>query len=198
MFSFDPIKTITCIDGGALVVKSEEEAQILYEMRLIGMTQRLDALYRNQRSYSYDVERMGFRYHMANSHASIGLSQLAKLEIIKSTRQQACAYYSQQFANMPEIINPQINFNDIVPFLYYIRVEKSKRKALRDYLAERNIDTGFHWQPGHWFTLFKDAKRGDLTVTEQVAEELISLPLYAKIDKRDQDSVIQSIKNFFS
>jgi len=37
MFSFDPVKTITCIDGGALVVRSEQEREILHQMRLIGM-----------------------------------------------------------------------------------------------------------------------------------------------------------------
>jgi dTDP-4-amino-4,6-dideoxygalactose transaminase len=39
MFSFDPVKTITCIDGGALVVKNKREVEILHEMRLVGMGQ---------------------------------------------------------------------------------------------------------------------------------------------------------------
>ena len=90
MFSFDPIKTITCIDGAALVVRTEEEAATLCEMRLIGMGQPPSVMYRNQRAWTYDVTRLGYRYHMANLHAKIGLAQLAKIDKIVSTRRHAC------------------------------------------------------------------------------------------------------------
>ena len=74
MFSFDPIKTITSIDGGALVVSTEAERDRLHEMRLMGMGQSPSLMYRNERAWTYDVTRLGFRYHMANLHAAIGLA----------------------------------------------------------------------------------------------------------------------------
>jgi len=42
MFSFDPVKTITCIDGGALVLPSKEELRIVQEMRLLGLGQPIN------------------------------------------------------------------------------------------------------------------------------------------------------------
>ena len=59
MFSFDSIKNITRIDGGALVVKTQEEVT-LHEVRLVWMTQPSTTLYQNQRAYSYDVNRSAF------------------------------------------------------------------------------------------------------------------------------------------
>jgi len=94
MFSFDPVKTITCIDGGALVVKSQEEVESLHEMRLIGMGQPASMMYGNQRAWTYDVKRLGFRYHMANLHGAVGLSQLAKMPDITASRQAACKLYN--------------------------------------------------------------------------------------------------------
>ena len=70
---------------------------------------------------------------------------------------------------------PKTDFNDITPFLYYIRVPADSRDGLRAALSEKGIDTGIHWQPGHWFSLFKDCRRGDLSVTDQVGKEILSL-----------------------
>ena len=78
MFSFDPIKTITCIDGGALVVRSIEEQERLHRLRLIGMGQPAEVMYQNRRAWTYDVVEPGYRYHLANLHAALGLEQAVR------------------------------------------------------------------------------------------------------------------------
>ena len=198
MFSFDPVKTITCIDGGALVVRGEEEASALREMRLIGMGQPSSVMYPNQRAWTYDVARLGFRYHMANLHAAIGLAQLGKLPVISSTRREACRTYNARLAGVPGITVPQTDFADVTPFLYYVRVEGERRDAFRQHLADRGIDTGIHWQPGHWFKLFRGCRRGDLTVTERVGREIVSLPLHSKMAAATLDRVCEAVLAFFA
>jgi len=196
-FSFDPVKTITCIDGGALVVRTEEELARIHEMRLIGMGQPATVMYTNSRAWTYDMRTIGFRYHMANLHAAIGLAQLAKMDVISESRNSACRYYNEGLVDIPEVIVPLTDFHDITPFLYYIRVPGDQRDALRAYLAERGIDTGIHWQPGHWFTLLKDFRRGDLSVTDRVGHEVVSLPLHSKMQTETLDRVISDIRGFF-
>lgn len=197
MFSFDPVKTITCIDGGLLVVRTEEELTMLHEMRLIGMGQPATVMYENRRAWTYDVKRLGFRYHLANLHAAIGLAQLAKMESISQSRRSVCRYYNENLSQVPEITVPKTDFHDITPFLYYIRVPQDQRDALRAYLSERGIDTGIHWQPGHWFTLFKNCRRGDLSVTDQVGHEILSLPLHSHMRQELVDRVVSTITEFF-
>jgi dTDP-4-amino-4,6-dideoxygalactose transaminase len=197
-FSFDPVKTITCIDGGALVLRTEEELARVQEMRLIGMTQPAKVMYTNSRAWTYDMRAIGFRYHMANMHAAIGLAQLAKIERISESRNSACRYYNERLSNVPGVRVPQTDFNDITPFLYYIRVPGDKRDALRSYLSERDIDTGIHWQPGHWFTLFKDCRHGDLSVSDRVGNEVLSLPLHSMMTTDTLDVVISGIQDFFA
>jgi dTDP-4-amino-4,6-dideoxygalactose transaminase len=196
-FSFDPVKTITCIDGGALVLRSEDELARVQEMRLIGMTQPAKVMYTNARAWTYDMRTVGFRYHMANMHAAIGLAQLTKVEQISRSRNSACRYYNERLGDVAEVKVPQTDFHDITPFLYYIRVPGDKRDALRAFLREREIDTGIHWQPGHWFTLFKDCRRGDLSVTERVGHEVLSLPLHSLMSTETLDEVIAGIREFF-
>ena len=196
-FSFDPVKTITCIDGGALVVRTEAELARVHEMRLIGIGQPATVMYTNSRAWTYDMRTIGFRYHMANMHAAIGLAQLAKMEIISESRNSACRYYNERLSSLPEVIVPKTDFHDVTPFLYYIRVPGDKRDALRAFLAERGVDTGIHWQPGHWFTLLKDCRRGDLSVTDRVGHEVVSLPLHSKMQTETLDRVISAIRDFF-
>ena len=197
MFSFDPVKTITCIDGGALIVRTQEELKKIQEMRLIGMTQPTTVMYQNQRAWTYDMKAIGFRYHMANLHAAVGLAQLAKMPKISESRRASCRYYNEHLGGLPEVTIPKTNFEDITPFLYYIRVPESRRDELRAYLKERGIDTGIHWQPGHWFTLFKECRRGDLSVSDRVGHEVLSLPLHSMMATDTLDRVIQGVSSFF-
>ena len=198
MFSFDPVKTITCIDGGALVVRTEAERQQLHEMRLLGMSQSTKVMYTNARAWTYDVQTIGFRYHMANPHAAFGLAQLAKMDRIAASRRSASRYYNKNLSGLPGVVVPKTDFIDITPFLYYIRVPAAKREPFRVFLNDRAIDTGIHWQPGHWFTLLKDCRRGDLSVTERVGQEIVSLPLHSMMTSETLDRVIQGVHSFFT
>ena len=198
MFSFDPVKTITCIDGGVLIVRTEEELKTIREMRLIGMGQPSKVMYQNQRAWTYDVKRLGFRYHMANLHGAIGLAQLKKMEQISESRRAASRYYNEHLSQVPGVVVPKTDFTDITPFLYYIRVPEHERDNLRAYLLEQGVDTGIHWQPGHWFTLLKECPRGDLSVTEKVGKEILSLPLHSLMSVETQEIIVKSIADCFS
>lgn len=198
MFSFDPVKTITCIDGGAIVVGTKEEKQILQEMRLIGMSQPAEVMYQNKRAWTYDVARLGFRYHMANLHAAIGIQQLGKLNEIRRSRVSTCEYYNRELGEIKGVKVPKSDFQEICPFLYYIRVIPECRDELRTYLSERGIDTGIHWQPGHWFTLLKNCRAGALDVTEAVGAEILSLPLHSLMDPTDQQRVVSAVGAYFA
>jgi dTDP-4-amino-4,6-dideoxygalactose transaminase len=197
MFSFDPVKTLTCIDGGALVVRTAAEAEAVREMRLLGMNQAPALMYQDRRAWTYDVGRPGFRYHLANLHTAVGLAQLAKMAEITRTRRQACRHYSRRLARVPAVRVPRMTFEDVTPLLYYLRVPAEKRSALQAHLAERGVETGIHWQPGHGFSLFRHCRRGDLTITERAGREILSLPLHSQMPLETVDRVCDAIESFF-
>lgn len=197
VFSHDPVKTITCLDGGTIVVKTKEELAMVHELRLLGMQQPASVMYQNQRAWTFDVERIGFRYHMLNMHAAIGLAQLSKLDIIAHTRREACKKYNALLSPLPLVRVPATDFADVNPFLYYIRVPAEHRDGLRVFLKEHGVDTGIHWQPGHWFSLWKNCKAGDLRVTETVGNEILSLPLHSRMDLELVSEVCRQIQAYF-
>lgn len=197
VFSHDPVKTVTCLDGGTVVVKTAEELKYVHELRLLGMQQPASVMYQNQRAWTFDVERVGFRYHMLNMHAAIGLAQLRKLDVISETRRAASRHYNALLKDLPQVRVPQTDFEGVNPFLYYIRVPEEHRDNLRAELKANGVDTGIHWQPGHLFSLWKDCKAGDLSVTNKVGKEILSLPLHSKIPLSDVQEVANQIHAYF-
>ncbi len=154
-------------------------------------------MYKNQRAWTYDVQRIGYRYHMANLHAAIGLAQLKKMKIITESRRYAAQYLNEKIGQIPEVLVPKTTFSHITPFLYYIRIPENRREAFREHLRNEGIDTGIHWQPGHWFTLFKNCRKGNLSVTDRVGKEIVSLPLHSCMSENSLDRIVDSITSFF-
>jgi dTDP-4-amino-4,6-dideoxygalactose transaminase len=71
------------------------------------------------------------------------------------------------------------------------------RDELRNHLSGVGIDTGIHWQPGHSFTLLRDCRRGDLTVTDRLAKEILSLPLHSDPAAGTLERVVAGVCSFF-
>jgi dTDP-4-amino-4,6-dideoxygalactose transaminase len=196
MFSFDPIKNITCIDGGALVLSDSRSIALIQEMRMIGMAQRIETSYQNKRDWGYDVFELGFRYHLSNLHASIGLSQLKKLDTIRERRRKLYNAYFERLQDV-EYCKMQGPLQDgVIPFILCLRVTPSIRCAFKDYLASNGIETGIHWRPGHRFTRYRDCKSGSLAVTDRIAEEIVSLPFYPDLSIDDVSYICEKIQDF--
>lgn len=199
VFSFDPVKAVTCLDGGAIVVRTKDELKHVHELRLLGMQQPAEVMYQNKRAWTFDVEQQGFRYHMINMHAAVGLAQVGKLEKISHSRREASRYYNAKLADVKHVRTPNTDFEGISPFLYYIRVPAEHRDSLRAFMKdEKGVDTGIHWQPGHHFTLWKNCRQSDLSVTDKIAKEIISLPLHSMMTKETLDAVVDSVASYFA
>ncbi|MBK69542.1 MAG: aminotransferase DegT [Legionellales bacterium] len=196
MFSFDPVKTFTSIDGGAIVVNTKQEMLNLHEMRLMGMSQKANIMYKNQRAWFYDVKNIGYRYHLANLHAAIGVEQLKKIKKIKKSRINCFKRYNTKLKNIKSVITPKYDLGTI-PFHYCLRVKNNKRYEMINYLKSQGIDTGIHWQPNHTFSIFRKNKSGDLSVTNKIKNEILTLPLHSMMKKKDIDYIVSKIKNFF-
>lgn len=197
-FSFDAIKTLTCIDGGAMVVNNQKEANFLYPARLLGMTQNNAQLYKNSRAYKYDVFGQGFRYHLANLHASIGLSQLKKLSQFITNRQKYCLTYNRLLRDCPGIITPRSDYRDVSPFNYVVRVLDDRREELMEYLKNHGIETGIHWMTANHFTWLKDHRGAkSVPISDKVDQEIMTLPLWSYMEISVIRRVAETIKNFF-
>lgn len=196
-FSFDPVKIVTSIDGGCVVVNTEEEVQRLQRLRLLGVDKDTTERYKNRRAWDYDVVSEGFRYHLTNILASVGISQIKRAGEFIESRQRVCRAYSRAFAPIPGLIVPQTDFAGVSPFIYSLRVKDGRRAGLIEHLRSRDIEVGIHFIPVHRHAFFAGARRGDMSVTERVVEEVLTLPLHSNMKPEFAERVIEGVTGFF-
>lgn len=208
-FSFDPIKNITCGEGGGIATPNSAWAKDVILKRLMGIDKETLVRYKNKRSWHYRVKSIGFRYHMSNINAAIGLAQINKLNKIIDRKKQISKKYDSALKEVKEIDLVKKDYNETAPFNYIIKV-KTKRNKLIDYLKEKGIDTGIHYIPNHIQPFFKkinvrscrpsaSLRTGDLSlpVTDKLYKEILTLPLYYGMTDKDIDKVINEVIKFY-
>lgn len=196
-FSFDGIKNITSGEGGAVVTKDKDVAQFVRDARLLGVHKDTEKRYSEKRSWEFEVFNQGYRYHMSNLFAAIGLTQLGRFEKeFKPYRQKLAKKYYNELSGISDIGLFPDDYDEIVPHIFPVRVRKNRRDDLRKYLINAGIECGVHYYPNH---LLKFYGRGKLRlpVTEKIHNELLSLPLHPDIKLKDQGLVVKKIKEFF-
>jgi len=193
-FSFDPIKNITCGEGGAVVFQDSDLLARIQQKRILGIDKDTWSRYRNERSWFYDVVTQGYRYHMSNINAAIGLTQLKKFGAMNQRKIMVAQMYDEAFKNIPGItLLRSDNYKDIGLFVYILRINKGRNK-LMDHLNKNGVGSGIHYIPSHLFTYYN--KKGfHLPVTEKIYDEIITLPLYPDITDTQVDRVIESMKS---
>jgi len=191
IFSFHPNKNVTTIEGGALVVNSEREAQDIEVLRFHGITRLPDG--------TRDVTVAGGKFNLPDVNAAIGLRQLAQLPGFISRRRALVARYFARFRSDPpcELPHPGYtadaaghSWNMFAPLLPLADIALT-RKQFRGELEARGIGTGMSYEAAHLATLFRrfGYHRGDLPHTERIADATVTLPLFPTMTDADVDRV---------
>lgn len=196
-FSFDSIKVMTCGEGGAVVSNEGDLTDVIKTKRLLGIDRKaMHTKDWKQRSWIYDVPYAGYRYHMSNINAGIGLAQLKKIDMFIERRREVCNLYMEKLYDISQIELPVGDFASIAPFMYVIKVKNGKRDALKKYLMDHDIESGISYIPCHHFTYYhNDAVK--LPVTDEVFQEILCLPLHYELTNENVIEVANCIKEFY-
>ena len=194
-FSFDGIKNITAGEGGCITSRDPTVLHNVSVARLLGVEGDSEKRYSNQRSWNFTVSQQGWRYHMSNIHAAIGLAQLHRFPEFQRKRRELARYYDNAFAHDEKVSVLPRNYDDVTPHIYVTRIKGLRDKdALRQALLEKNIETGSHYQPNHLLKFFINDAGISLPHTERVFPELLSLPLHPDLSPSDLDIVVKTLQ----
>jgi dTDP-4-amino-4,6-dideoxygalactose transaminase len=189
-FSFDGIKNITCGEGGCVVSNDQILLGKVRDARLLGVERDTDRRYSGERSWEFDVTAQGWRYHMSNIMAAIGVEQMKRLPELAAVRKRLARRYDCQLKSDCRIRSLPRNYDVVVPHIYVVRILTAfDRPALRRALLDWGIETGIHYQPNHKLRLFRDDRAAPLPVTDEVYPQLLTLPLHPDLTDDDVDLV---------
>src|SRR5215469_2143942 len=116
VFSFDPVKIVTSIDGGCVVGSRPDELTALHRLRLLGVDKDTTERYKNRRAWEYDVVSPGFRYHLTNILASVGVSQIKRVDEFIESRRRVCKAYNEAFSPFDGLRVPNTTFDNVSSF----------------------------------------------------------------------------------
>jgi len=195
-FSFDGIKNITSGEGGCVCTSDQKVLKKVSNLRLLGVENDSTSRYNNQRKWIYDVKDIGWRYHMSNLMAAIGIVQLDRFEELSKKRKVLAKKYDKLLKNSnSKILKLDRNYDNIVPHIYVIRIKNMNyRDELRKRLLEKNIQTGVHYFPNHFLSIFRD-KNISLSNTEKIHKEILTLPLHPDLTISDIEYVVKTLIN---
>ena len=184
-FSLYPTKNITSAEGGMITTNDDTLAESCRVIRQHGMRRR------------YYHDELGFNFRMTDIHAAIGLAQLTKLDKFNKSRKNNARYLS---ANLKNVQVPQIpDGYSHVFHQYTIRVQDGRRDSLIDHLSHNGIGCGVYYPvPIHKQTYYINelGYNQSLPVSEQAAEEVLSLPVHPGLSQGDLDAIVAAVNSF--
>lgn len=196
-FSFYPGKNLGAFGEAGAVVTNDDELAVKFKMlRDHGATQK------------YLHEIYGHNYRMEGIQGAVLGVKLKYLEQWNAGRRKVATKYREMLGGIEEIVLPkEMGYGKHVWHLFVIRVKEKSSKGmargrgeLQKFLAEKGIATGLHYPvPLHLQPCFSHLgyKKGEFPVTEELAENGLSLPMYSEMSGEQSEYVGECIRAFF-
>lgn len=189
-YAFYPNKQITTGEGGMVVTNSKELYELCDSMRNQGRSKNGDWLIH---------ERLGYNYRLDEMSASLGITQLKKLDWMIEEKRKIASWYNEVFEDIKDIEIPKVGANRTHSwFVYVVKVKNSKRDKLMGELGKAGIQTKpylpvIHLQP--FMRNMFNFKKGDFRVAENISEETLALPLFIGLKQKNVEYIANKIKN---
>ena len=184
VFSFYPSKNLTVMgDGGLLVTDDDDVAARCRRLRDHGRVNK-------------DVHsEVGFNLRFNDIQAAIGRVLLRRLDAMNDRRRALADRYARGLAGLPLILPREVPGARHVYHLYVVRARE--RDALARFLKERGIATGIHYPvPSHRQPAVEHLAPPPLARTEQLVQEILTLPISAGHTDAEIDEVIAAVRAF--
>lgn len=194
--SFFPSKNLGCYgDGGAIFTNDDDLAHTIRGMVNHGMYKR----------YYHDV--VGVNSRLDSIQAAVLKAKLPHLDAYCDARRNAARYYNNAFASNPNIITPSTKYCGAICdscdchvfHQYTLQITNGKRDALHQHLLDNGIPNAIYYPvPLHKQKAYEDERynEDDFTVTNQLVETVISLPMHTELDEEQLAFITKTILDF--
>ena len=182
-FSFFPTKNMTTGEGGMLTTNDKKIAETVALLSAHGIPKLVNPPHVGYRS----AVLPGYNFRLSNILAALGAVQLKKLDVMNEKRRVAATKYNNLLSLIPGIVVPIEKLGrKHVYQMYTVRVAKEKRNKFVRKLKDAGIEASVHFNPPvHLQDYYKKIYPANLPVTEKIAEEIVTLPMYPDIEEEN-------------
>ncbi len=199
IFSFHPVKGMTTGEGGMVVTNDLSYAQQMRQFRSHGINRDFQTRQASD-SWVYEIRDLGYNYRLTDFQCALGISQLKQLDVWIDRRNEIATEYDRYFSDHEGIL-PLKKQEGIrhAYHLYVVKVDFNRfgvsRADLFSKMNKSQIHLNVHYIPVHlhpFYTRNMATYKGMCPVSEQVYEEIVSIPVFPGMQHQDIDRVCQA------
>ena len=198
--SFHPVKHICAGEGGAVLTNNPELAAIAARLRSHGIHRPFNE--NDEMPWFYEQESLGWNYRLTDLQATLGISQLKRLDLFISKRRHLAKRYDRLLQAPPfseHIQRPPFEEGHAW-HLYVIRfMDKEKRNLAYKFLKSKNIFTQVHYIPVYKHPYYKNLLgQFSLPGAEAFFQSCLSIPIFPDLHESEQDRVLEALELFLT
>lgn len=188
IFSFYPAKMLgTAGDGGMVCTNDASLARTLRAFRDNGRVESVDV-----------IECFGWCTRLDNLHAALLHMKFKRFDACVERRRQIAKLYGEGLVNVGDIVAHPVSGPDYFDVYQNYVIRSKHRNALFDHMKSSGVEVLISWRvPNHKQKALK-LDHFKLPETEQISEEVLSLPMYPELTDGEVEIVIGTVKQFFS
>jgi perosamine synthetase len=194
IFSLCQNKVLTTSEGGLLITKDEKIFEKAKLLRSQGRVEVSVDYFNNTGDNDYILP--GYNLRMPSMNAAMGISQLKHVDEIVAKRKKIYDSFRNNLCYLVKFQRIR-NYHGVYQMCMIRLDDKVTRDALQSYLTKVGVMTKTYFQPIHKKTLYA-GKKVNLPVTEELADTVLTLPLYPDLKKSQVDYMIYHIIKFFN
>jgi len=190
-FSFQAIKHITTADGGALCSKLSEDDERIKKLKWFGLDRKFKG-----NKWEQDITESGFKYHMNNTNAAIGILQMNHVDEIVKAHKQNYSFFNENInnSNVKKMrIDPK---SESSCWIYTVLVDD--RNRFQEYLKQKGIASDPVHVRNDNYTVFKEFKKDKslLPGVEYFCSRHINIPVGWWLSKEDRERIVDAVNNY--
>tara|TARA_B100000963_G_scaffold187057_1_gene162746 strand:- start:32509 stop:33702 length:1194 start_codon:yes stop_codon:yes gene_type:complete len=217
VFSFHPVKSIACGEGGVVTTNDKKIYKNLLRLRSHGINKLDDNFIIKNQAFTkkirnpwyYEMRNLGFHYRMTEIQASLGISQLSKLNKFIKKRTSIAKKYFNFIKKNEDILNfnlaQKVNYDDSSNHLFIIKLNLNKIKKTRaeimKQLLKKKIQTQVHYIPIPMHPYYRNEKKtyiSDFKNAKTYYETCLSIPIFYSLTMQQQNYVLDNLKKIIN
>jgi UDP-4-amino-4,6-dideoxy-N-acetyl-beta-L-altrosamine transaminase len=209
VFSFHPVKHMTCGEGGMITTHSQDLAQKLRDFRTHGITKDFKRFSSPESAFDeegnlnpwyYEMQVLGYNYRLTDIQAALGMSQLKKLDMFIARRREIVSQYQQKLADVGFLEFPRVHpdvkhaYHLAIVLIDFEKLKKSRAKVMNE-LKDLGIGTQVHYIPIPLMPYYSEPDcTAEIPEAMDYYRKTLSIPCFPAMTDEDVDMVCDAIK----
>jgi perosamine synthetase len=192
-WSFHAVKNLAAGDGGMVTTSDDELDAKLRRLRWCGIDRSTWDRQEKRYGWEYDIREPGYKAHMNDLTAALGMAQLSRLGALNASRRLLVRRYRDELKDLDWMRLPTYREGSAW-HLFAVRVPETSRDPFIGHMLDAGVSAGLHYKPLNTYPVF--GRHQPLPVTDRVWKTLVTLPLFPDMTDAEFGQIVAAARSF--